>query len=130
MSSRKPPKVFFDRCFGGQVLRERLVESGFEPEIVLHDDLFPKTAEDLLWTQWAAEQGAVAFTCDLFRNQYQRQALESFPGVLVIFPELPIELMRGHIHHAWPKILHLVTNGHAGCYRYSVTTGRLSKRWK
>jgi hypothetical protein len=72
MSSRKPPKVFFDRCFGGRILRERLAASRFPAEIVLHDDIFPKTADDLLWTQWAAREGAVAFTCDLFRNEYQK----------------------------------------------------------
>jgi hypothetical protein len=130
MSSRKPPRVFFDRCFGGRVLRDRLASAGFEPEIVLHDHVFPKDADDLLWTRWAAEEDAVAFTCDLFRNEYQRQTLESFPGIVIIFPELPIDLMRGHILRAWPKILHLVTNRHAGCFKYSATTGRVSKRWK
>lgn len=97
MSSRKPPKLFFDRCFGGRVLRDRLAAAGFEPEIILHDEVFPKDADDLTWSHWAAAAGAVAFTCDLFRNEYQRQALESFPGIVVIFPELPLELMRSHI---------------------------------
>jgi hypothetical protein len=129
MSSRKPPKLFFDRCFGGRVLRQSLAEAGFQAEIVLHDDIFPKDADDLIWAQWAANEGVVAFTCDLFRNEYQRQALEDFPGIVVIFPELPIDLMRGHIRQAWPKILHLVTTGRTGCYKYSATTARLSKRW-
>jgi hypothetical protein len=130
MSNRKPPKVFFDRCFGGRVLRERLAASGFEPEIILHDDVFSKTADDLEWTRWAAAEGLVAFTCDLFRNEYQRQALENFPGVVVIFPELPVDMMRGHIFHAWPKILHLVTTGQTGCFKYSATVGRITRRWK
>ncbi len=103
---------------------------GFGGEIILHDEILPKTADDLEWIRWSAKQGAVAFTCDLFRNEYQRMALENYSGIVVIFPELPIELMRDHIMHAWPKVLHLVTNGRTGCYKYNATYGRLSKRWK
>jgi hypothetical protein len=90
----------------------------------------PKTADDLTWTQWAAKEGAVAFACDLFCNEYQRQALADFPGIVVICPELPIELMHGHVLHAWPKIMHLITQGRNGCYKYSATNGKLSRRWK
>lgn len=129
MSSRKPPKLFFDRCFGGRVLREKLLAAGANIKIVLHDDVLPKDADDLTWTRWAANEGAVAFTCDLFRNEYQRQALEDYPGIVVIFPELPVEQMMSHIVHAWPKILHLRTNGKTGCYKYSATNGRLIQRW-
>lgn len=45
MSSRKPPKLFFDRCFGGRFLRERLAAAGFNIEIILHDEILPKTAD-------------------------------------------------------------------------------------
>jgi hypothetical protein len=130
MSSRKLPKLLFDRCFGGRLLKQCLAYGGFQPEIILHDEMFPKDADDLTWIQWAANEGAVAFTCDLFRNEYQRRALEGLPGIVVIFPELPIDLMRGHILHAWPKILQLLTNGRTGCYKYSATNGKISKRWK
>jgi len=117
MSSRKPPKLFFDRCFGGRVLRQRLMETGFKGEIILHDDVLPKDADDLVWTQWAAKESTIAFTCDLFRNEYQKTALVNFPGIVVIFPELPVERMRDHVAHAWPKILHLATNQKTGCYK-------------
>ena len=130
MSNKTPPKLFFDRCFGGRILRERLLAAGAQVEIVLHDDILPRDADDLVWTQWAAKEGAVAFTCDLFRNEYQRQALENYPGIVLIFPELPVEAMKDHIIHAWPKILHLLTNSKTGCYRYSATTGKLARRWK
>ena|SRR5581483_5354808 len=130
MSSRRPPKLFFDRCFGGRVLRERLVVAGFGFEIVLHDEVFPKTADDLLWAEWAAAEGAVAFTCDLFRNEYQRATLENFAGIVIIFPELRVELTQQHMLHAWPKVLHLVTQGQTGCYKYSAVNGRLTRRWK
>lgn len=110
-------------------MRERLIAAGFNIEIILHDEILPKTADDLQWTQWAANEGAVAFTCDLFRNEYQRTALENFPGIVVIFPELRVELTRDHIIHAWPKIMHLFTNRKTGCYKYSAVNARLTRRW-
>ncbi len=97
MSSRKLPKLFFDRCLGGRVLRERLVEVGFDPQIVLHDEVLPKDADDLDWVRWVLQEGAVGLTCDLFRNEYQRAALENFRGIVVIFPEVTVEVMVGHI---------------------------------
>lgn len=61
----KPPDAlvfFIDRSLGVEPIRTELIKSGLVVEI--HDDHFPRDAEDRMWLQIVGERGWVVLTKD------------------------------------------------------------------
>ena len=130
MSSETPHKLFFDRCLGGRRLRELLREKGVIAKIVLHDEVFDdRETTDLIWAEWAAKEGFIAFTHDLFRNEQEKRILSMYKGLAIILPSMPAEKTCETIIHAWSKIKHLLIHKKTGCYKLAPGE-KLSVRWR
>ena len=130
MSTRRQLRLFVDRCVGGKVLKEMLMERGVAVDIVLHDEKFAIDEDDTVWAHWAAGEGRIVLTRDLFRNEYQRRVLADYSGIIVILPTMNTADTVDFLLRSWTKIEHLATQGLTGCFKFSGVTGKLSRRWR
>ena len=119
-----------DRCLGGRWLKERFQSAGFDADIVLHDEVFGRDEDDLVWAQWAAKEKRIVLTRDLFRSEFQRRVLREYPGLIVILPAMNTADTLDFLIRSWPRVVHLATQGLSGCYKFNAATGRLAKRWR
>ena len=125
MSTRRQLKVFIDRCLGDKWLKECLQSRGFDADIVLHDEIFARGEDDLVWAQWAAQEHRIVLTRDLFRSEFQRRVLVDYGGLIVILSAMNTVDTLEFLMRSWPRVVHLATQQLTGVYKFNALTGRL-----
>ena len=130
MSTRRQLKVFIDRCLGGKCLKDNLLSRGLEADIVLHDEIFGREEDDLVWARWAAQDDRIVLTRDLFHSAFQRRVLQEYRGLIVILPAMNTSNTTDSLLRAWPRVVHLATQQLQGVYKFNAVTGRLVRRWR
>ena len=124
MSTKRQLKVFIDRCLGGKWLKENLQSRGIEADIVLHDEIFGRDEDDLVWARWAAQENRIVLTRDLFRSEFQRRVLMEYRGLIVILPAMNTASTVDFLIRGWPRVAHLAMQQLHGVYKFTAATGR------